>query len=405
MTNSIGQVEQILIFLKSLFSAGDMCNIWCYSNGDDLLSCTCKGREKPVLEKAFLHSDGRTRIRELLDSGKTDRPAIIGSSLGLQWAAIFPAERRQNVVFVLGPVFYTSLSDEQIAMKLPSVKEQHLLPVFRAIPTMPYLVFMNYVVGVHNALTGQNLTFDDLYGNNSESGFMDSDPSPRRDRSKIYVSEQELLRMVREGNINYMSALRTSATLSPGVPVQGKDPLRQAKTSLVVLETLISRAAMEGGLSPDVAYPLGDSYLKAVEDSDDISELYSQALAMLHDFVYRVHRTRTGKGYSASIRKCCDFIEVSLDRKICASDLSALCGYSEYYLTEKFRRETGVSLNDYIKTTKIERAKSLLTSTLLTVKEISSRLAFNTPNYFIRIFKDITGLTPTKYRSLSQDSH
>ena len=207
-----------------------------------------------------------------------------------------------------------------------------------------------------------------------------------------------MLQMVRNGDINYHAVIQRSVNLSPGVPVSGADPLRQVKTSLVVFTTLVSRAAMEGGLSPEVAYAVGDSYLQAVEDSRDSGELSALANAMYHDFIYRVHHLRSNPGCSHAIQKCCDYIELSLDRKIRISDLAALVGYTEYYLTEKFKKETGVPVSTYIRFAKVERAKVLLESTDLSVREIAERLAFNTVNYFIQCFRETAGCTPAQYR-------
>ena len=63
-------------------------------------------------------------------------------------------------------------------------------------------------------------------------------------------------------------------------------------------------------------------------------------------------------------------------------------GYTEYYLTHKFKEETGLSVTDYIKFAKIERAKVLLKSTDQTVQDIATALSFSTRNYFSRIFQD-----------------
>ena len=204
--------------------------------------------------------------------------------------------------------------------------------------------------------------------------------------------------MVRNGDINYHNILQASSRMSPGVPIQGQDPLRQTKTSIVVFTTLVSRAAMEGGLSPEIAYSLGDSYIQSVEDCRDSGELNALAHAMYHDFVYRVHHLHVNPNYSHAIQKCCDYIELSLDRKIRTADLAALVGYTEYYLTEKFKKETGQSVSSYIRYAKVERAKVLLESTELSVREIAERLAFNTVNYFIQSFRDTTGYSPAQYR-------
>ena len=212
-----------------------------------------------------------------------------------------------------------------------------------------------------------------------------------------------MLQMVRNGDINYHNALQNSSMLSPGVPVQGQDPLRQAKTSIVVFTSLVCRAAMEGGLSPEIAYALGDSCIQSAEACRDSGELSALAHAMYHDFIFRVHHLRTNPNYSHAIQKCCDYIELSLDRKIRTSDLASLVGYTEYYLTEKFKKETGISVSNYIRFAKIERAKVLLESTDLSVNEIADRLAFHTVNYFIQRFKETTGFTPAQYRKKFQN--
>ena len=223
-------------------------------------------------------------------------------------------------------------------------------------------------------------------------------PKEGHDRNKVYRMEKALLAMVRNGDINYQAALQGSASISTGVPVKGRDPLRQAKTNLTVFTSLVCRAAMEGGLSPEIAYPLGDYYIQAGEDSWSIKELEALTMAMYHDFIVRVHHAKADRGYSLAVQKCCDYIELSIDRRIYIKDLAAICGYTEYYLSDKFKKETGLSINAYIKRAKIERAKLILESTERSVSEIAEHLAFNTTNYFIQCFKDETGITPAQYR-------
>lgn len=116
------------------------------------------------------------------------------------------------------------------------------------------------------------------------------------------------------------------------------------------------------------------------------------------DFVRRVHKCRTNPHLSQQVQKCVDYIEMNLDKKIRAADIAALVGYTEYYLTHKFKEETGLSVTDYIKFAKIERAKVLLKSTDQTVQDIATALSFSTRNYFSRIFQEVTGQTPMEYR-------
>ena len=161
---------------------------------------------------------------------------------------------------------------------------------------------------------------------------------------------------------------------------------------------LVCRAAIEGGLSPEEAYALGDSYIQSAENAKTLNDLEPLGLMMYDDFVRRVHKCRTNPHLSQQVQKCVDYIEMNLDKKIRAADIAALVGYTEYYMTHKFKEETGLSVTDYIKFAKIERAKVLLKSTDQTVQDIAAALSFSTRNYFSRIFQEVTGQTPMEYR-------
>ena len=72
------------------------------------------------------------------------------------------------------------------------------------------------------------------------------------------------------------------------------------------------------------------------------------------------------------------------------------------YLTKLFRKETGMSLSDYIIQKRISIAKQLLATTGLSMVEISRRTGFSYSSYFTRIFKKKTGMTPQQYRESLQ---
>ncbi|MBR1758147.1 MAG: helix-turn-helix transcriptional regulator [Lachnospiraceae bacterium] len=346
-----------------------------------------------------------------LQQTDTDYPLIIGSPVDLQWAVIIEHNRARDHAIVIGPIFYHPPLEDQLRSVLGAYAS-HLkshafmsacLELFPQLPVFSYAIFSRYVLMVHNTVNEQQLSLSELIRDTSASNHKQEHFIQARDRVKVYQAEKAMLQMVREGDINYQNVFKNSMGLSPGVPVHGRDPLRQAKISITVFTSLVCRAAMEGGLSPEIAYPLGDSYIQAVEDCRDSGELSALAHAMYHDFIYRVHQLHANPNYSHTIQKCCDYIALSLDRKISASDLAALVGYSEYYLTEKFKAETGVSVSTYIRTVKIERAKVLLETTDLTIQEISDQLAFNTPNYFIQSFKSTVGCTPKAFRKKLQE--
>ena len=73
--------------------------------------------------------------------------------------------------------------------------------------------------------------------------------------------------------------------------------------------------------------------------------------------------------------------------------------YSRSYLNRRFQAETGSSLAAYITTLKIEEAKRLIRETDLNFAQISERLSFDNPQYFSRVFRKRTGMTPTEFKN------
>jgi AraC-like DNA-binding protein len=251
---------------------------------------------------------------------------------------------------------------------------------------------------LHYTLTGEHLTGSDIVVSDVKIVDADQGNLQKRDRHKVWAREQGLMRMVREGDLNYREALENSAGISNGVPLQSNEPLRQAKTSVIVFTSLCVRAAIEGGLMPEVAYSVGDSYIQSVENAQKPSELVAISNIMYEDFVRRVHDSRNNPNLSKPIQNCCYFIERNVERKPNIKELAQQVGYTEYYLSRKFKEEVGISLNSYIKMVKVERAKFLLTSTEATIQEISDRLDFCSRSYFGETFRKLVGCSPIEYR-------
>ena len=398
--------ESDLLFLQGLIPKNENLFLWCYTPEGKLLATSCPENLSFLLDLSFEILGAKPKAFDYLTSQNNDRPLLLGSSIGLQWAASLEKERHRTLLFIMGPVLYNPISEESLRVALRPYTDtrergEWAAALRRSLPELPlmsYAVFTRYVVMIHNTLSGDQLGLDALsYGTASPSRSA-SPPPATRDRVQVYQAEKALLQMVRKGDINYYAAFQNSSSLSSGVPVKGKDPLQPMRLSLIVFTTLVSRAAMEGGLNPEIAYALGDSYIQAAQDCRDSGELSSLTQAMYHDFIYRVHHLRVNPDYSPAIQKCCDYIELSLERKISAADLAALVGYSEYYLTEKFKRETGLSVSAWIREARVGRAKVLLESTDLPVAEIAERLSFSTPSYFIQCFRASVGRTPAQYR-------
>lgn len=93
-----------------------------------------------------------------------------------------------------------------------------------------------------------------------------------------------------------------------------------------------------------------------------------------------------------------NYIKANLSEKISINSLSDKACMSKATFYRLFKRELGISPNDFILAEKISKAKILLTQPGAKVASISYELGFNDANYFIRTFKKIVGITPGTYQ-------
>ena len=80
-------------------------------------------------------------------------------------------------------------------------------------------------------------------------------------------------------------------------------------------------------------------------------------------------------------------------------DLENEFHYNKSYLFSVFKKQTGHTISSYFNHLKIEKAKQLLNSSKLSIKDVSIKLSFDTPSYFCKVFKNIVGITPFKYKT------
>lgn len=99
-----------------------------------------------------------------------------------------------------------------------------------------------------------------------------------------------------------------------------------------------------------------------------------------------------------------DYIHSHKNENVSLKKAADLCHISPSYFSRVFTKETGQNYSTYLSLLKIEWSKQLLSTTEMTISEISNNLGFNESGYFIKIFKKYEGVTPSLYRKYYKDS-
>ncbi|AFC30952.1 YesN17 [Paenibacillus mucilaginosus 3016] len=101
---------------------------------------------------------------------------------------------------------------------------------------------------------------------------------------------------------------------------------------------------------------------------------------------------------SELVRKVQRFAQEMLDKDISLQAISEHVGLNPSYLSRIYKLETGESISDTIYKLRMEQAAYYLRSTELKIYEITARLGYQYPPYFIKVFKQHYGVTPQEYR-------
>jgi len=93
-----------------------------------------------------------------------------------------------------------------------------------------------------------------------------------------------------------------------------------------------------------------------------------------------------------------DYIREHYTEDINRNTLSERFHFSPEYIGKMFRKDIGTSLNDYINSLRVEKAKHLLENTNTKVIDIALEVGFDTLPYFSSVFKKYTGVSPAEFR-------
>lgn len=373
--------------------------LWVYDRELTLIRSNCPDE----LTVRNLFSLGGAREVLLSYAAEHRKPIIMTNALGMMWAAI-PEKQEDELrrLHILGPFFTDNLSSQDVEAglkehQLSADVRQSVFSFLRALPVISLSRAFEYTIMLYFCITGEKITISDLHYQESEAIRPADKKSRKADVHGTYEMEQEMVRMVREGNLGFQAHMNRLAMSGSMGTLANSDSTRQMKNAVLVCIVLFSRAAIEGGLSPEISMTLTDHYFQSVEACRSLPELTEIATTMQNDFVERVHKVRSRK-LSKPVLECCDYINLHLEEKLTLKALAERFKYSEYYLSRKFSQELGMSMKEYIRRQRLEQAKALLKDSSLDIRDVSDRLHFCSPSYFAEQFKAEYGVSPTQWR-------
>ena len=211
-----------------------------------------------------------------------------------------------------------------------------------------------------------------------------------------YEAERELMHAVSQGHLLELSAIDASV-YTQGTEARLPDALRNRKNYLVILGTLLRKAAEQGGVHPLHIDRLSSQFAGKIEQLPTLESSIELQRRMIHKYCLLV-RNHSLKEYSALIGRAITLIEYDLTADLSLGALARRLNVNSSYLSGLFRKETGCTLTEFVSRRRIDHAVFLLNSTQMQVQAIAAECGIQDANYFIKLFRRHMGMTPQMYR-------
>ena len=213
-----------------------------------------------------------------------------------------------------------------------------------------------------------------------------------------YEIETKLINYVSLGN--YDKSLATLSGMN-NFTMENRSTIRMRdyKNYAIILNTLLRKAAEQGSVHPIHIDNLSSFFARKIEDIHTLEQGTLLFKEMLRKYCLLVKKYST-KEYSFFIQKVISRIEADFTADQSLKTHADLLGISPSYLSSLFKKETGITLTEYVNQRRIEYSIFLLNTTNMQIQTVALNCGIPDINYFTRLFKKQIGKTPSEYKRL-----
>lgn len=180
--------------------------------------------------------------------------------------------------------------------------------------------------------------------------------------------------------------------------VLSREPLRSLKDSIICSCTFFTRAVIDAGVFPDIAFTYSDTFIQEIEKMNSTAEVRSYEQEILRQFIGLVKENSSAK-YSRPVFDAMQYANNNLTQKLNLADIARHAYVHPNYLSSLFKKETGASLTDFIARRRIEESTYFVAYTDYEIADIASFYHFCNQSYYCTIFKRYLAVSPNDYRN------
>lgn len=322
----------------------------------------------------------------------------------------------EESTIVIGPARLSAQSEQELRKKAFDLEISpdeiaEFLSSMKVIVHMPLESLLQILCTIYYTMTGEKIKLGDLEIIESAQKALNQEvtlsmnkslTSPAEIETKnphnTYQVEQQLTDIVRRGDTLALEQwLNQAPAIRPGKVAP--DMLRQLKNTFIITATLVSRAAIRGGMDMDDAFHLSDSYIQKCERLHHFEQITNLQYHMVKHYTKSVEELRYSRNQSELMTNVASYVRHHLSDAIKTDDIADALFISRSHLSTRFKQESGMNLSEYITQLKMSEAKHLLAHSDKSLSLISAYLGYSSQSHFCRVFKKYVGMSPSDYRS------
>nr|WP_294351448.1 AraC family transcriptional regulator [uncultured Clostridium sp.] len=174
--------------------------------------------------------------------------------------------------------------------------------------------------------------------------------------------------------------------------------IENKRNDLIIWNAIYSKEIIKNGVATKYLHPIYNKFYNKISALNNLKDLQNLELDMVNTYVnlliYDIEVTN-----NFVINKILKYLHLNIESEISLEKLAEDLNLSASYISSCFKKQMGISIMKYAKKIRIDRAKVLLTTTDISILDLSVSLGFYDQSHFSKTFKKFTGVSPSKYRN------
>ena len=354
-----------------------------------------------------------TLIRDVLPMPRPRTVYRLTDSYSCSYHLLLLADAPIPTLLCIGPYLFSPVTPEQLLQieETNSIPPQHHAALSEHYASLTVLSSDSHLFTLLHAFCERmwrspSYAVKDITGHRSSpdaplsKGMLQAEPDDTlmrmRSMERRYAFENEIIHAVRHGHVHLEDQLFTALSDAP-FEKRLPDLVRNAQNYCIIMNTLLRKAAEQGGVHPLQIDRTSSEIAAKIEGMTSLSE---SAPLMRH--IFRTYcllvRDHSLQRFSTVVKQTVLMIESDLSAELAPARLAAAQRISLGYLCSVFKRETGRTLSEYIRERRMEYAAYLLRTTELQIQTVALHCGIMDIQYFSKLFKRQFGTPPTQYR-------